>query len=83
MICALVHYLTKRLIRVFISTFQSICIVSYINLYDLNYFNSLLEKKEKGNNVRPPGKVENPVTLTKIDKNHPYYMSMYDLSDTG
>ena len=39
--------------------------------------------KEKGNNVRPPGKVENPVTLTKFDKNHPYYMSMYDLSDTG
>ena len=28
-------------------------------------------------------KVDNPVTLTEYDINHPYFTNMYDLSDTG
>ena len=37
----------------------------------------------QGENIRPPGKVDNPVTLTEYDVNHPYFTHMYDLSDTG
>ena len=37
----------------------------------------------KGKNVRPPGKVENPVPLTEFHEKHPYYAPMYDLPDWG
>ena len=37
----------------------------------------------QGENIRPPGKVDNPVPLTEYDVNHPYFTHMYDLSDTG
>lgn len=32
---------------------------------------------------RPIGRVENPVPLTHFDPTHPYYMAMYDLSESG
>ena len=37
----------------------------------------------KGKNVRPPGKVENPIPLTAFDEKHPYYAPMYDLPEWG
>jgi arylsulfatase A-like enzyme len=33
-----------------------------------------------GKNCRPPGKVDNPKTLTEYNPNHPYMIAMYDLS---
>ena len=36
-----------------------------------------------GNDVRPVGQVDHPVTLTTFDPEHPYYAAEYDLSDRG
>lgn len=36
-----------------------------------------------GNDVRPIGRVEHPVTLTTYDPDHPYYLAEYDLTDRG
>ena len=36
-----------------------------------------------GSGVRPPGVVDDPVTLTTYDPDHPYYMAEYDLPDRG
>lgn len=35
----------------------------------------------EGKEVRPKGKVDNPVPLTQYDSNHPYMIAMYDLAD--
>ncbi|MEM7032723.1 MAG: sulfatase [Chloroflexota bacterium] len=37
----------------------------------------------KGENIRPKGHVDNPVTLTNFDPEHPYFVAMYDLKDRG
>ena len=37
----------------------------------------------EGVNVRPAGRVDNPVPLTCFDPDHPYYMAIYDLCDRG
>ena len=37
----------------------------------------------KGQNVRPIGKVDNPVPLTEYDPDHPYIIAMYDKGDRG
>ena len=37
----------------------------------------------KGKNVRPAGRVANPVPLTEYDPNHPYIMAMYDKGERG
>jgi arylsulfatase A len=34
-----------------------------------------------GKGVRPKGRVDNPVTLTQYDPDHPYMIAMYDLAD--
>jgi arylsulfatase A len=36
-----------------------------------------------GSGSRPMGKVDNPVTLTDFDPDHPYFMAEYDLADRG
>jgi hypothetical protein len=36
-----------------------------------------------GSGVRPPGQVDEPVTLTTYDPDHPYYVAEYDLPDRG
>jgi len=36
-----------------------------------------------GDDLRPIGRVEDPVTLTTYDPNHPYYLAEYDLTDRG
>ncbi len=36
-----------------------------------------------GSDVRPIGRVDDPVPLTTYDPVHPYYMAEYDLSDRG
>ena len=36
-----------------------------------------------GENIRPAGHVKNPVTLTRINPKHPYYIAMYDLEERG
>lgn len=36
-----------------------------------------------GDDVRPVGRVEDPVPLTRYDAEHPYYLAEYDLSDRG
>jgi arylsulfatase A len=36
-----------------------------------------------GTGTRPMGKVDNPVTLTDYDPDHPYFMAEYDLADRG
>ncbi|MDW3219521.1 MAG: sulfatase [Acidimicrobiales bacterium] len=36
-----------------------------------------------GPGLRPIGKVDNPVTLTEFDPDHPYFMAEYDLADRG
>jgi arylsulfatase A-like enzyme len=36
-----------------------------------------------GDDVRPVGHVDHPVTLTAFDPEHPYYAAEYDLSDRG
>jgi arylsulfatase A-like enzyme len=36
-----------------------------------------------GDDVRPVGSVDDPVTLTTFDPEHPYYAAEYDLSDRG
>ncbi len=36
-----------------------------------------------GTGRRPQGRVEDPVTLTTFDPDHPYYMAEYDLADRG
>lgn len=36
-----------------------------------------------GGDVRAPGVVDEPVTLTSFDPEHPYYMAEYDLPDRG
>jgi arylsulfatase A len=36
-----------------------------------------------GDDVRPKGKVDNPVPLTVWNPDHPYYMAEYDLGDRG
>ncbi|MGI9602619.1 MAG: sulfatase family protein [Acidimicrobiales bacterium] len=36
-----------------------------------------------GTGVRPIGRVDNPVTLTEFDPDHPYFMAEYDLADRG
>jgi arylsulfatase A-like enzyme len=36
-----------------------------------------------GDDVRPAGHVDHPVTLTTFDPEHPYYAAEYDLSDRG
>jgi arylsulfatase A len=35
----------------------------------------------EGTGLRAPGKVENPVTLTTYDEDHPYIVAMYDMFD--
>ena len=37
----------------------------------------------QGTDIRLPGKVENPSTLTSFDPNSPYYAPMYDIPDWG
>jgi arylsulfatase A len=37
----------------------------------------------RGDDVRPIGRVEHPVTLTTYDPEHPYYLAEYDLTDRG
>jgi arylsulfatase A-like enzyme len=37
----------------------------------------------QGKNIRPAGRVENPVTLTHYDPDHPYFIAMYDLKERG
>ncbi|MGI8754959.1 MAG: sulfatase-like hydrolase/transferase, partial [Acidimicrobiales bacterium] len=36
-----------------------------------------------GDDVRPVGRVADPVTLTTYDPDHPYYLAEYDLTDRG
>jgi arylsulfatase A-like enzyme len=36
-----------------------------------------------GHDVRPAGRVPEPVALTAYDADHPYYLAEYDLSDRG
>ena len=36
-----------------------------------------------GAGVRPIGRVENPVTLTVFDPDHPYVVAEYDLPERG
>jgi arylsulfatase A-like enzyme len=36
-----------------------------------------------GSDVRPVGRVEDPVPLTTFDPNHPYVVAEYDLPDRG
>jgi hypothetical protein len=36
-----------------------------------------------GSDVRPVGRVSDPVTLTIFDENAAYYMAEYDLSERG
>ena len=36
-----------------------------------------------GTEIRPIGKVEDPVPLTEFDPDHPYFMAEYDLADRG
>ncbi|GJM37535.1 MAG: hypothetical protein DHS20C19_09020 [Acidimicrobiales bacterium] len=36
-----------------------------------------------GPGLRPIGKVDDPVTLTEFDPDHPYFMAEYDLADRG
>ena len=36
-----------------------------------------------GSDVRPIGRVADPVTLTTYDPDHPYYLAEYDLTDRG
>ncbi|MDQ6697757.1 MAG: sulfatase [Actinomycetota bacterium] len=36
-----------------------------------------------GNDIRPIGRVDHPVTLTTYDPEHPYYLAEYDLTDRG
>jgi len=36
-----------------------------------------------GEDLRPIGRVEHPVTLTTYDPDHPYYLAEYDLTDRG
>ena len=36
-----------------------------------------------GTEIRPIGKVDNPVPLTDFDPDHPYFMAEYDLADRG
>lgn len=36
-----------------------------------------------GRDVRPIGKVDDPVPLTEFDPDHPYFMAEYDLPDRG
>ena len=36
-----------------------------------------------GGDVRPVGRVRDPVTLTTYDARHPYYLAEYDLTDRG
>jgi len=38
---------------------------------------------ENGNEKRPAGRVANPQPLTVFDPEHPYYIAMYDLQDSG
>jgi len=37
----------------------------------------------EGENIRPIGRVENPVPLTHYNPDHPYIIAMYDKEDTG
>jgi arylsulfatase A len=37
----------------------------------------------EGAGTRPPGLVDDPVTLTTYDPDHPYYVAEYDLPDRG
>jgi arylsulfatase A-like enzyme len=37
----------------------------------------------EGAAVRPAGRVDDPVTLTTYDPDHPYYVAEYDLPDRG
>lgn len=37
----------------------------------------------EGSQVRPIGRVDEPVPLTEFDPNHPYFMAEYDLADRG
>ena len=37
----------------------------------------------KGKNIRPIGRVKNPVALTQYDPDHPYIIAMYDKNDAG
>ncbi|NNE72224.1 MAG: sulfatase [Acidimicrobiales bacterium] len=37
----------------------------------------------EGSEVRPLGKVDDPVPLTDFDPDHPYFMAEYDLADRG
>ncbi|NLB68941.1 MAG: sulfatase [Lentisphaerae bacterium] len=39
--------------------------------------------RDTGNERRPAGRVDNPKTLTEFDPNHPYYMAMYDINESG
>ena len=36
-----------------------------------------------GDDIRPAGRVPDPVTLTTYDPDHPYYLAEYDLADRG
>lgn len=36
-----------------------------------------------GQNIRPAGRVENPVPLTSYNPDHPYFIAMYDLKERG
>jgi hypothetical protein len=36
-----------------------------------------------GRNLRPCGRVENPVTLTRYQPGHPYILAEYDLKERG
>ena len=36
-----------------------------------------------GENIRPAGRVENPDTLTHLDRDHPYMIAIYDLKERG
>ena len=37
----------------------------------------------QGSDIRLPGKVENPSTLTSFNPNSPYFAPMYDIPDWG
>jgi len=37
----------------------------------------------EGQNIRPAGRVANPVTLTYLDLDHPYMIAVYDLKERG
>lgn len=36
-----------------------------------------------GSHCRPPGRVENPDTLTRYEPGHPYMVAMYDIEEAG